>query len=139
MRGRASSRSLDDRPLDEYEDENLWVMVEGGARGRDGQGPEHDSHQDGSFIDNKRTGERMELRVKDETFVFDVQLTNGDSEVITLDTGAGVHVWPRGLCEDVPMMLKHSPGDCGVLGNAGGGVEQRVGFGVHFESGVPSR
>ena len=56
--------------------------------------------QDGSFIENKSTGERMEVRVKDETFVFDVELTNGESEVITLDSGAGVHVWPRGRCED---------------------------------------
>ena len=60
--------------------------------------------QDGSFIENKSTGERMEVRVKDETFVFDVERTNGESEVITLDSGAGVHVWPRGRCEDVPMM-----------------------------------
>ena len=44
----------------------------------------------------------MEVRVKDETFVFDVELTNGESEVITLDSGAGVHVRPRGRCEDVP-------------------------------------
>ena len=35
--------------------------------------------QDGSFIENKSTGERMEVRVKDETFVFDVELTNGES------------------------------------------------------------
>ena len=26
----------------------------------------------------------MEVRVKDETFVFDVELTNGESEVITV-------------------------------------------------------
>ena len=62
--------------------------------------------QDSSFIENKSTGERMEVRVKDETFVFNVELTNGESEVITLDSGAGVHVWPRGRCEDVPMMPK---------------------------------
>ena len=62
--------------------------------------------QDGSFIENKSTGERMEVSVKDETFVFDVELTNGESELITLDSGAGVHVWPRGRCEDVPMMPK---------------------------------
>ena len=57
--------------------------------------------QDGSFIENKSTGERMEVRVKD-----DVELTNGESEVITLDSGAGVHVWPRGRCEDAPTMPK---------------------------------
>ena len=32
------------------------------------------------------------------SFVFDVELTNGESEVVTL--------WPRGRCEDVPMMPK---------------------------------
>ena len=62
--------------------------------------------QDGTFIENKSTGERMEVRVKDETFVFDVELTNGESEVITLDSGAGVHVRPRGRCEGVPLMPK---------------------------------
>ena len=31
--------------------------------------------QDGSFIENKSTGERMEVKVKDETFMFDVELT----------------------------------------------------------------
>ena len=51
--------------------------------------------QDGLFIDNNSTGERMQVRVKDETFVFDVEFTNGDSEVIPLDSGAGVRVWPR--------------------------------------------
>ena len=54
----------------------------------------------------KSTGERMEVWVKDETFVFDVKLTKKDSEVITLDSGAGVHVSPRGQCEDVAMMPK---------------------------------
>ena len=34
--------------------------------------------QDGSFVENKRTGEGMEVRVKDGTFVFEVELTNGE-------------------------------------------------------------
>ena len=48
--------------------------------------------QDGSFIENKRTGERMEVRVKDTTFVFEVELTNGELEVTTVDSGAGAGV-----------------------------------------------
>ena len=48
--------------------------------------------QDGSFIENKGTGERMEVRVKDGTFVFEVELTNGELEVTTLDSGAGAGV-----------------------------------------------
>ena len=31
---------------------------------------------------------------------------NGEPEVITLDSGADVHVWPRGLCEEVPVLLE---------------------------------
>ena len=54
----------------------------------------------------------MEVRVKDETFVFDVELTKGKSEVVTLDFFAGVHVWPRGRCEDVPMMPKKEGLSC---------------------------
>ena len=49
----------------------------------------------GSFIMNKVTGECMEVRIKDETFVFDVQYENGELGTITLDSGAGVHVWPN--------------------------------------------
>ncbi len=51
--------------------------------------------EEGSFIMNQVTGECMEIRVKDETFVFDVQYENGEQGTITLDSGAGVHVWPR--------------------------------------------
>ena len=57
-------------------------------------------------MEHQSMGERMKVRVKDETFVFDVEFTKVDSEVITPDSGAGVHVWPRGRCEDVTMMPK---------------------------------
>ena len=62
--------------------------------------------QDGSLTENTSAGERMEVRVKDETFVFDVELANEESDVIILDSAAGVHVWPRGRCEDVSMIPK---------------------------------
>ncbi len=47
---------------------------------------------EGSFVQNKHTGECMEVRIEDDTFVFDVQCENGEQGKITLDPGAGVHV-----------------------------------------------
>ena len=41
--------------------------------------------------------------------MFDVQFKNGSSGTITLDSGAGVNVWPEGLLTDVPM-LDREPG-----------------------------
>ena len=51
----------------------------------------------GSYIENTKTGERMQLRVKKGVFVFDVEYQDGDRGEITLDSGAGVSVWPKGL------------------------------------------
>ena len=33
--------------------------------------------------------------MKDETFVFNVTFENGEEGTITLDSGAGVSVWPK--------------------------------------------
>ena len=41
---------------------------------------------------NKDTGECMEVKMKEETFVIDVQFENGEQGTITLDSGASVHV-----------------------------------------------
>jgi hypothetical protein len=48
-----------------------------------------------SYIENLATGERMKVIVKDETFVFDVTYENDEQGTITLDSGAGVNVWPK--------------------------------------------
>lgn len=53
--------------------------------------------EDGGYIENKATGERMKVRVDKNTFVYDVQLEDGTMVVVTLDSGAGCNVWPRGL------------------------------------------
>ncbi len=45
----------------------------------------------------------MELGIKGETFVFEVMLENGEDEMITLDSGAGVHVWPRDRGTHIPL------------------------------------
>ena len=44
-----------------------------------------------------KTGERIKLRKKKGVYVFDVQYEDGDSGEITLDSGAGVSVWPKDL------------------------------------------
>ena len=64
---------------------------------------------DGSYIQNKSTGECMQVKLKDETFVFDVQYENGEAGAITLDSGAGVHVWPKNQLKEVPL-LPRKPG-----------------------------
>ena len=50
----------------------------------------------------------MKLKVKDGTHVFDVQYKDGEVDEFTLDSGAGVNVWPQGRREDIPMMPKRS-------------------------------
>ena len=51
---------------------------------------------DAGYIENVKTKERMMVRVENKTYVFDVQLEDGDVTTVTLDSGAGCHVWPRG-------------------------------------------
>ena len=63
---------------------------------------------DDSCTENRKTGERMKLKVKDGTYVFDVQYKDGEVDEFTLDSGAGVNVWPQGRREDIPMMPKRS-------------------------------
>ena len=63
---------------------------------------------DGSYILNKATGETMKVTTKNDTFVFDVQYESGEMGTITLDSGAGVNVWPMDKLPSVPMMAKKS-------------------------------
>ena len=48
----------------------------------------------------------MEVRIEDETFVFDVEFENGEVGAITLGSGAGVNVWLKNKMEEVPMQAK---------------------------------
>jgi hypothetical protein len=73
----------------------------------------------GSFIENERTGERMPLRVERGTFVFDVEYTDGSPGTITLDSGAGVNVWPEHLLPSLPM----SPPEQGLRMTAANGTD----------------
>ena len=49
-----------------------------------------------NYIENAVTGERIRLRVDRGTYVFDVEHSDGEDGSITLDSGAGVSVWPEG-------------------------------------------
>ena len=49
----------------------------------------------GGYIVNLETKEKMELRVEDGTYVFDVLLDDGTVATITFDTGVGINVWPK--------------------------------------------
>ena len=59
-----------------------------------------------NFIQNVDTGDKIELRVEKGTYVFDVEFQNGEVGTITLDSGAGVNVWPETMQKQVPMMPK---------------------------------
>ena len=59
-----------------------------------------------SYIENIDTLEKMKLRVEGGVYVFDVVYNDGTAGVITLDSGAGVHVMPKGLQKMVEMQPK---------------------------------
>ena len=44
-----------------------------------------------------KSGERIEFKVDKNTYIFEVQGANGEQLEITLDSGAGCNVWPRGV------------------------------------------
>ena len=52
---------------------------------------------DGGFIENIVTGEKMKVRIEKNVFVYDVQMEDGQMVTVTLDSGAGCNVWPRGM------------------------------------------
>ena len=59
-----------------------------------------------SYIENKATGEKMPLRKEKGVYVFDVKFEDESTGTITLDSGAGVSVWPAGQLKNVPMQPK---------------------------------
>jgi hypothetical protein len=73
---------------------------------------------DGGYIENIMTGDKMEMRKDRGTFVVDVEYRNGEVGVITVDSGAGVSVWPQGMQQGVPM----GPKDEGLTMTAANGT-----------------
>jgi hypothetical protein len=72
-----------------------------------------------AFIENMQTKKVMPLRVDRGTYVFDVRYNNGEDGTITLDSGAGVNVWPEHLLPNLPM----SPPEPGLKMTAANGTE----------------
>lgn len=66
--------------------------------------------ENGGYIDNLGTGERMKLRVADDVYVFDVELDDATKDVVTLDSGAGCSVWPKGRHAGTARMLPKRKG-----------------------------
>ena len=65
-----------------------------------------DPNPGASFIENIATGERIALRKERGVYVLDVKYEAGGEGTITLDSGAGVSVWPADLLPGVAMMPK---------------------------------
>ena len=61
---------------------------------------------EGSYVENIKTKEKMKLRKEKGVYVIDVKYENGDEGAITLDSGAGVSVWPKNWKTDAKMMPK---------------------------------
>ena len=49
----------------------------------------------GGYLENRSTGERMEIREENGTFVYDVRLESGEVCTIILESGVGCNVWPN--------------------------------------------
>ena len=68
-----------------------------------------DPRPEESFVENVRTGERMRLREQKGVYVFDVRYHDGEEGTITLDSGAGVSVWPKDMADYAAEMLPKKP------------------------------
>ena len=60
----------------------------------------------GSYVEHVATGERMKLRKEKGVYVFDVVFEDDDQASITLDSGAGVNVWPKEMKKQIKMEPK---------------------------------
>ena len=93
-------------------------VVEAGNRVSMGPRPED------NFIQSVATGEKIALRLDRGTYVFDVEFDDGQRGAVTLDSGAGVNVWPKDLRPEVPML----PMEPGLrMTAANGSVIQNIG------------
>jgi hypothetical protein len=60
-----------------------------------------------SYVENIASGERMKLTKENGTFVFEVMFSDdGTMGKITLDSGAGVSVWPKGMKPNLELLPK---------------------------------
>ena len=66
--------------------------------------------EQGGFIENKITKERMKVRIEKNTYVYDVQMEDGAMVTVTLDSGAGCNVWPKGVQAGASKLLPRQAG-----------------------------
>ena len=91
----------------------------------------------GGYIQNLTTGEKMSVRVENKTYVYDVMMEDGAMQTMTLDSGAGCNVWPRGLKAGLSFLRPKKAGVAMVAAN-GSPIEhygQRL---VKFQGVVPN-
>ena len=69
-----------------------------------------DLEPDRCFVENVKTGECMKLREHKGVYVFDVQYCDGEEGTITLDSGAGVSVWPADWAHYAAETMPRKPG-----------------------------
>jgi hypothetical protein len=60
----------------------------------------------GGVIENKETGEKMQVKIENGVYVYEVQMESGEMVKVTLDSGAGCNVWPRGLQSGAELRAK---------------------------------
>ena len=59
-----------------------------------------------SYIENLETKEKMKLKKEKGVYILEVKYEAGDIGKITLDSGAGVSVWPKAMKRDIKMLPK---------------------------------
>ena len=64
----------------------------------------------GGYIQNFKTRECMMVKIENGTYVFDVELDNGDMAKVTLDSGAGCNVWPKGKAAGTSKVMPKKSG-----------------------------
>ena len=62
-----------------------------------------DPRPDSSYIMNIDSGEKMSMRIERGVYVVDVLYDDGETGAITIDSGAGISVWPRNMKASIPM------------------------------------
>ena len=78
----------------------------------------------GGYIENLATKERMEVHEENGVYVMDVQFDDETVDVITLDSGAGCNVWPKGRCAGKTSKLLPKKAGAGMV--AANGTPHRV-------------
>ena len=77
----------------------------------------------GGYIENLVSKERMEVRVENGVYVMDVQFDDETVDVITLDSGAGCNVWPKGRRAGKTSKLLPKKAGVGMVAASGTPIE----------------